>query len=561
MLTEHFVASIAAPTKPNTGVTKDAGVFLHEFQPLAAQRHVFKKSAAASNGLAVSSSHIFTAQDGKAVVHVYSREKGNQEAIVPFPERVHSIALACDDTVLLVGGESGRVMVWELCSGRLVSTSTSHLQPVTALVVDPTSNFFLSGSSDSMIHVWNLASILSFSPDSPRSPIHTLSTHRVPITGLACGHSSTTANIAVSVSEDKSAMVWDYHSGQLLRTYLLPEAATAVTLDPADRAFYVAYADGSLQTLSFYDEMQQSTPVDILRDGSQSHRPVQPPPTTRFNAESQKLGGVLSLSLSWDGTTLLSGHDSGKIASWDLAKNNFMATLTSLPGPVTNLQFLTPTGFPNAPAPKFRIHTVTKPRQDLSMPMSGNALVPPNYTWNVEFTGRISVPRISAIDEPEVRKSDFEEALTHASFPMSMLEESLAELESWGSKPTPTTTVAPAADFLSLSESTTAGKATAAPSSASASASDDVKALKKQLATLQRIQKATFSQLSSLREENTYLLNKERERARQVQKRGLSNGRGDADVDMDDAVTSSESDASSEEDEDTGSGDDGNRTD
>ena len=114
MPTEHFVACISAQTKANTGVTKDAGIFLHEFQPLAAQRYVFKKSATAQNGLAVSSSHIFAAQEGKAVVHVYSREKGNQEAIVPFPERIHSVALAAKDTVLLLGTESGRVLAWEV---------------------------------------------------------------------------------------------------------------------------------------------------------------------------------------------------------------------------------------------------------------------------------------------------------------------------------------------------------------------------------------------------------------------------------------------------------------
>jgi pre-rRNA-processing protein IPI3 len=114
MLTEHFVAAIAAATKPNTGVTKDAGIFVHEHQPLAAQRHVFKKSAAAPNGIAVSSSHVFAAQADKAIVHVYSREKGNQEAVVPFPERIHSIALAAGDAVLLLGTESGRVLAWEV---------------------------------------------------------------------------------------------------------------------------------------------------------------------------------------------------------------------------------------------------------------------------------------------------------------------------------------------------------------------------------------------------------------------------------------------------------------
>jgi pre-rRNA-processing protein IPI3 len=45
---------------------------------------------------------------------VYSRDKGNQEAIVPFPERIHSIALAAKDTVLLLGTESGRVLAWEV---------------------------------------------------------------------------------------------------------------------------------------------------------------------------------------------------------------------------------------------------------------------------------------------------------------------------------------------------------------------------------------------------------------------------------------------------------------
>jgi pre-rRNA-processing protein IPI3 len=127
MLTEQFVAAISASTKPNTGVTKDAGIFIHEYQPLTAQRQVFKKSATAPNGIAVSGSHIFAAQSDKAIVHVYSREKGNQEAIVPFPERIHSIALAAQDAVLLLGTESGRVLAWEV-SYDPAHVSLSHME-------------------------------------------------------------------------------------------------------------------------------------------------------------------------------------------------------------------------------------------------------------------------------------------------------------------------------------------------------------------------------------------------------------------------------------------------
>lgn len=400
---------------------------------------------------------------------------------------------------------------------------------MTSLVVDPSSNFFLSGSADAMIHVWALPSILSFSPDTSRSPIHTLSTHRGPISSIACGHSSSTANIAVSTSGDKTAIVWDYHSGQALRTYLLPETPTAVTLDPADRACFIGYADGSLQTIDFYDDIQKTTSTDVLRDASSSHRPMQPSPKTKFGADSQKLGGTLSLSLSWDGTTLVSGHSSGKIASWDIAKSNYLSTLANLSGPVSNLQFLRPTGFSSTKEPSFKVQTIVKPKQDAGLTGSSSGLVPANYNLNMQFTGRVNTPAISATEQRSAKTSSFAEALIHPSFPASMLEESLTELDSW---------VAP-------SKSSSAAAATVAapvpsddvePSDASNDvSSDEVKELKKQIASLQRIQKVTFAQLSELREEKEYFVNKEKkrtERGKAKKKAGASNG--DNDVEMSD---------------------------
>lgn len=413
---------------------------------------------------------------------------------------------------------------------------------MTSLAVDPSSTFFLSGSSDAMVHVWALPAILSFSSDTSRSPVHTLSTHRGPISSLVCGHSSSSANIAVSISADKSAIVWDYHNGQMLRTYLLPEAPTAVALDPADRAFYVAYADGSLQTIDFYDEVQKNVPADVLRDPSSSHRPVQPSPKTRFSAESQKLGGALSLSLSWDGTTLLSGHASGKVAAWDLAKSNYLSTLANLPGPVSNLTFLTPTGFPRPQVQPFKIHTVVKPKQDAGSAGGGSSLVPAGYTLNMQFTGRLHTERASATENVLTPKSDFEKALMHPSFPTSMLEEGLAELDTWNA--TSKRGDASASDFMALDN----GDADSAGTS-----HNEVNELKRQVASLQRIQKVTFSQLSELREENQHYMSQEKKRAERAKTRakkrmGLNNGavashaNGDVEM-MDNETSESESDS------------------
>jgi pre-rRNA-processing protein IPI3 len=408
---------------------------------------------------------------------------------------------------------------------------------VTSLAVDPSANFFLSGSSDAMVHVWALPAILSFSPDTSRTPVHTLSTHRGPVSSIVCGHSASSANIAVSIAGDKTAIVWDYHNGLALRTYLLPEAPTAVTLDPADRAFYVAYADGSLQTVDFYDDVQRAVSADVLRDPASSHRPVQPSPKTRFSADSQKLGSALSLALSWDGTTLVSGHASGKVAAWDIAKSNYLSTLTNLPGPVSNVQFLTPIGFPDTPAQNFKIHTVVKPKQDAASTGAGSGLIPSGYTLNLQLTGRLRTGRISAAEKMLTAKSAFEEALTHPSFPTSMLEESLAELDSW-SAPVKGG-AAPASDFMALDHEQDAGSSDAHLS--------EVRELKKQVASLQRIQKVTFSQLSELRTEKEFFVTKEKKRAErartQAKRLGTTNGTrlgySNEDVDMADGDASS----------------------
>lgn len=119
MLTETLLLSTRAASKSDSSTSsRDVGVHLHTYQPLASPLHSFKKSSTTQNCLAVSSSHIFAAQLEKAVIHVYNREYGNQEAIVPLPEKIRSIALAGDygegTGSLVIGTEGGMLMVWEV---------------------------------------------------------------------------------------------------------------------------------------------------------------------------------------------------------------------------------------------------------------------------------------------------------------------------------------------------------------------------------------------------------------------------------------------------------------
>lgn len=117
MLTESFIVSTLISDKTPTQINKNASICHYDFQPLEALRASFKKSSTQKNCLAVSASHIFAAQADKSVVHVYSRDRGNQEVVVPFHDRLRSIALAADADgggVLALGTEGGALILWEV---------------------------------------------------------------------------------------------------------------------------------------------------------------------------------------------------------------------------------------------------------------------------------------------------------------------------------------------------------------------------------------------------------------------------------------------------------------
>ena len=119
MLTESFIASVSIEEKTlkNDWIFREAGIYNYEYQPLPALRSSFKRSSSKPNCLAVGASHIFAAQTDRAAVHVYNRDRGNQESIIPFPQKICSVVLFGDTNgggVLGMGTEDGRITLWEV---------------------------------------------------------------------------------------------------------------------------------------------------------------------------------------------------------------------------------------------------------------------------------------------------------------------------------------------------------------------------------------------------------------------------------------------------------------
>ncbi|KAL8975393.1 MAG: hypothetical protein Q9197_000374 [Variospora fuerteventurae] len=435
MLIESFVASTrAVEKKANATTAKDIGIYLHEYQPNPSLKSYFKKSSTQPNCVAANATHIFAAQADKSAVHVYNKDRNNHEAIVPFQEQITCLALAGQYEgagTLVMGTQGGRLILWELATGRLINTPQAHLQPVTCLAVDPTFNYIISGSSDSNLHVWSIPALLSFSQPSPNdpsqplplTPSRTFADHRAAIASVIFGHSASKANLALSAAKDQTCIIWDYRNGVLLHTYLLGASPLCLALDPADRAAYAGCEDGSIQLLDFYRKPSLPHP---LYDPNQRSTPTQPPASDHWHLPQASSSPVLCLQVSYDGTALLSGHENGKVHQWNIAQGKFNVQITDFSLPVTNLLVLPPTGFPNPRTPSLKIHHAVKPRYESSLDSSrGNgssSIIPSNYTFTAQLTSTLPLP------EAPTGASDLDDALTHASFPTSMLENGINEL-------------------------------------------------------------------------------------------------------------------------------------
>ncbi|KAI4279035.1 MAG: hypothetical protein LQ337_000550 [Flavoplaca oasis] len=435
MLTESFIASTrTVERKAQATATKDIGIHLHDFQPIPSLKTSFKKSSTQPNCLAVSATHIFAAQADKSVIHVYNRERGNQEAVVPFQEKITSLAHAGyyhGAGTLVLGTQGGNLILWELATGRHISTSQSHLQPVTCLAVDPTFNFILSGSSDSNLQLWSLPSLLSISQPShndpsqplPFSPMRTLTNHRAAINAVLFAHIPGQTSFAISAADDQTCMVWDYANGTVLHTYLLSDNPLCLALDPADRAAYTGFSDGSVQIINFYKPNHH---LHGLFDPSQQSTPTQPPPSDRWHPHGPLSSPVHALQVSYDSATLISGHGDGKVHTWDTAKGKYSAQLADFILPVTNLLMLPPTGFPITQTPNLKLHDVVKPRYEtfhnMNTGISGDTSVPINYSFTAQLLSTLPSQNTPS------GLADLDAAMTHPSFPDCMLEEGIAEL-------------------------------------------------------------------------------------------------------------------------------------
>lgn len=204
------------------------------------------------------------------------------------------------------------------------------MQAVTCLAVTP--YHLLSASEDSNIHVWSLPRLLEFGADAGHEPDLTLSNHRGAVTDLVVGPSTNAeTSICASASTDKTCILWNYQTGQVLRTLLFPSPPLCVSLDASARALFACAEDGGLYLVELFGDkpLLGSRSAELASIVIQVNAPL--------GVSDAADGPASCLALSHDGTSVLTGHTKGKILRWSLLDSSHPAELANLNASVTNL--------------------------------------------------------------------------------------------------------------------------------------------------------------------------------------------------------------------------------
>ncbi|XP_032992477.1 WD repeat-containing protein 18-like, partial [Lacerta agilis] len=239
----------------------------------------------------------------------------------------------------------------QVSSGNLLAILNRHYQDLSCLAFTDDSSHFLSGAKDSLVIVWNLYSVLQAENAQSPEPRHVWSRHSLPITDLCCGMGGPMAR-AATASLDQTAKLWEISSGDLLLSVVFDVGVLSVTLDLTEYHMFCGGMDGSIFQVNLC-----AWPVQRER-GFQTERDS----AKIFKGHRNQ---VTCLSVSTDGSLLLSGSHDETVRLWDIQSKQCLRTV-NYKGPVTNAfitlapaNMLNPESKPRVPLPKFSRHLYT----------------------------------------------------------------------------------------------------------------------------------------------------------------------------------------------------------
>uniref|UniRef100_A0A3Q2E9Y1 WD repeat-containing protein 18 n=1 Tax=Cyprinodon variegatus TaxID=28743 RepID=A0A3Q2E9Y1_CYPVA len=293
---------------------------------------------------------LLSAQLGKNFINVWEIQRKDhlqQKIVCP---GVVTCLTASPDGAFLAAGVAEAIYLWEVCTGKLLVVLSRHYQDVTCLKFTDDSSHFVSAGKDNLALVWSVCSVVQLDLSHTPEPRHVLARHSLPITDLHCGYMGPQARVATS-SLDQTVKVRAFKGGLYSETSLSACVSQPfLTDDGKPFFFFFFFFFVCLQSLNREKSFQSDSEGSQVFQG---HRNL-----------------VTCLSVSMDGTLLLSGSHDETVRLWDIQSRQSVRCLQHK-GPVTNAIIMSvsanmflPDSRPAVPLPRFSRHLLTAEGND-----------------------------------------------------------------------------------------------------------------------------------------------------------------------------------------------------
>ncbi|KAJ8278706.1 hypothetical protein COCON_G00057720 [Conger conger] len=265
--------------------------------------------------------YILGGQLGKNFINVWEIQRKDQlQQKIVCPGIVTCLA-ASPNGLILLAGIAEAIYVWEVSTGNLLAILSRHYQDLTCLRFTDDSSHFVSGGKDNLALVWNLTSVVQLDSARTPEPRHIWTQHSLPITDIHCGLMGPQARVATA-SLDQTVKLWEISSGEMLLSVLFDVGIMSVTLDPCEYSLFCGGSDGSIFQVSLCStHLSRDKTFQSDGEGNQvfkGHRTL-----------------VTCLSVSMDGTLLLSGSHDETVRLWDIQSRQSIRSMNHK-GPVTS---------------------------------------------------------------------------------------------------------------------------------------------------------------------------------------------------------------------------------
>jgi len=274
------------------------------------------------------SDYFIVSQHETSNLHLWNWRKEQPLVKSATPEKISCLCATKDGTYISAGSESGNIYTWEVSTGKLIAIFEAHYKRVNVISFTDDDSFLISGGEDGTLSAWTLGSIVDLqNTDSPVA-FHSWSDHNLPISAVYCGFGGIRARI-VTTSLDRTCKIFDLRTKQVIQSFVFPTYLTAVVLDPHETLLFVGGGDSNIYKIDLFQQLgSTSLPFDPTQLKDEQHRKV-------LRGHN---GAISSLSISFDGSILLSGSQDGTCIVWDPHTSQLLRSFTHHKGPITSVR-------------------------------------------------------------------------------------------------------------------------------------------------------------------------------------------------------------------------------